>query len=183
MNRDPIAEEGALNLYGLSGNNPVNLLDALGLSGTITINTADPDSSGSIAYFSGEYGHARIQFMPDGVTVGPVSYGTFGIPPQYGLRTNHELQLGYEPDCSRSKHIDDNAERRLFRLLDAYKSKGGRGWTWHHPCSSFAADAWNTATGEHLSSGCPSTPAALRRSINHPSPQDLGRTCHRMVRP
>jgi RHS repeat-associated protein len=36
LSRDPIAEEGGINLYGYVGNNPINLWDPLGLCDTET---------------------------------------------------------------------------------------------------------------------------------------------------
>ena len=40
LNRDPIGEAGGLNLYGMLGNDPVNLVDALGLADPATFRRA-----------------------------------------------------------------------------------------------------------------------------------------------
>ena len=45
MNRDPLGEEGGINLYGFTGNNPVNWIDPWGL---IKYNTTDTSKTGRL---------------------------------------------------------------------------------------------------------------------------------------
>ena len=56
LNRDPIAENGGINLYQFVGNNPINAVDQLGLSGfwSNNFNPAlywDPEVRQGIGYF------------------------------------------------------------------------------------------------------------------------------------
>jgi hypothetical protein len=49
---------------------------------------------------------------------------------------------------TREKHIDDEAEKRLYKLIQDYKDKGKDGWKINNNCAHFAAEAWKVATGE-----------------------------------
>jgi hypothetical protein len=68
-------------------------------------------------------------------------------------------------------HIDDAAERKLMSIIAQYKMQGQKAWRLGAPCSSFARDSWNTATGEDLNSnilgglGTVSNPETLKESI------------------
>jgi len=140
LNRDPIQERGGLNLYGYVGNNPVNWIDPLGLSGTLTI-----DSSGT----SGLGNHSWVSYTPDGGTT--TTYGTWGNNPNglgNGLQQN--LEQGRGADATRSAHLDDAQEAKFNKCVSDTKGKGSKGWSYGHPCSGFACDAWNSSTGEHL---------------------------------
>jgi RHS repeat-associated protein len=147
------------NLYGTTDNNPINEFDANGLSGTLTIFSNGDGGSSSTS------GHSWVCYAPDGGT--PTTYGTWGnrhpLGERNGLREN--LEQGRQGESSRSKHIDDAAERRLTTLIDKYRNKGEKGWKLFKPCSSFACDAWKAGTGEKLSHGFPSTPSTLKKSI------------------
>jgi hypothetical protein len=129
------------------------------MSGTLTIH-----SSGDGSLLSG---HSWIQYQPD--TGGDTTYGTWGNNPMgqgNGLHTN--LEQGRTGDASRSVHITNEQEKKLLAKTDEYQKKGEDGWTYLHPCSAFAADAWAAATGEHLadrSFGVISNPSKLKESI------------------
>jgi RHS repeat-associated protein len=59
VSRDPIGEGGGYNLYRFVGNNPINWVDPLGLSGTLTIDSTG-GGGGSLD------GHGWIVYTPDG---------------------------------------------------------------------------------------------------------------------
>ena len=129
------------------------------MSGTLTIH-----SSGTGEVLSG---HSWIEYTPD---VGETkTYGTWGNNPTgdgNGLFEN--LELGRVSDASRSTHINDEQEKKLFDKIQEYKDKGENGWGYLTPCSSFAEDSWETATGESLpdrSWGIISNPSQLKQSI------------------
>jgi hypothetical protein len=44
-------------------------------------------------------------------------------------------------------HLNDAREKRLLQMIDKYDKLG---WSVHAPCSRFARDAWQAATGECL---------------------------------
>jgi hypothetical protein len=67
---------------------------------------------------------------------------------------------------SRSRYLSDSDEQKLNEVIDDYRNRGEGGWSLTNPCSGFASEAWNEATGEHLSDGWPiSTPTTLKQSI------------------
>jgi RHS repeat-associated protein len=163
--KDPIDFAGGDgNLFGYVGNNPVNWIDAIGLSGTLTIcsNGANDGASGS----GGMSGHSWIIYTPDGSSIA-TTYGTWGNDPAgmgNGLHTN--LEQGRQCDTSRSSHVDNNQETNLYNLLHNSLNQGESGWGYFSPCSSFASNAWNTTTGESLNPYGPySNPSTLGNSI------------------
>lgn len=143
-----------------------NVIDPLGLAGWVVIHSSS-DGGGSSLNTSG---HSWISYTPDptasNVNPSTITYGTWGNNPDglgNGLHTN--LEQGRIGDVTRTMWIDDAAEGRLYNTIADYTLRGQDGWGLLGPCSTFAADAWNNATGEYLQPGFPSTPNSLRDSI------------------
>lgn len=137
------------------------------MAGELTIH-----SSGSGEILSG---HSWIEYTPDGGS--PTTYGTWGNNPTgkgNGLFEN--LELGRASDASRSVHLTDEQEQKLLEKIQEYKDRGEDGWGYLSPCSTFAEDSWETATGEklaHRSGGIISNPSKLKESINAANEDDL----------
>lgn len=113
----------------------------------------------------GASGHSWISYTQHGGTTG--TFGTWGNNP-LGLPNGleHNLELGRVGDATRSSELNDTQEAALYKLIKQYENKGEKAWGYSHPCSSFAADAWNAATGESLSPYGPySNPSSLKQSI------------------
>jgi hypothetical protein len=112
-------------------------------------------------------GHSWIVYQPDGGA--PTTYGTWGNnPDNLGNGLHENLEAGRAADASRSTHLDDAQEAKLLAKIEEYRSKGADGWGYLSPCSTFAEDAWETATGEklaHRSGGVISNPGKLKKSI------------------
>lgn len=141
------------------------------MAGTLTIH-----SSGDGTLLSG---HSWIEYQPDGGA--PTTYGTWGNNPEgLGNGLHENLELGKTSDASRSAHLDDEQEQKLYAVVQQYKGKGEDGWGYLSPCSTFAEDAWEAATGEKLATrsyGIISNPSKLKDSIeatnaNSPAPPD-----------
>jgi hypothetical protein len=120
-------------------------------------------------------GHSWIEYTPDNGE--PTTYGTWGNNPDgkgNGLFEN--LELGQKSDASRSTHISDKQEKKLLAKIQEYKEKGENGWGYLSPCSTFAADTWENATGEklaHRSGAIISNPSKLKESIIAANNDDL----------
>lgn len=128
------------------------------MSGVLTIH-----SNGDGQLLSG---HSWIEYTPDGGA--PTTYGTWGNNPGgLGNGLHENLELGRPSDASRSMHIDDAQEAKLFAKIKEYQDEGDKGWGYLNPCSRFATDAWEAGTGESLShrSGIISNPSKLKASI------------------
>jgi hypothetical protein len=112
-------------------------------------------------------GHSWIEYCPiDGVSV---TYGTWGNNP---LNQGNGLMENAEPrtlrtNATRSRILDHEQEQRLFDIIEAYRRRGEQAWTLLTPCSTFAAEAWEQATGERLTHqiAMVSTPARLAKAI------------------
>lgn len=171
--KDPILFLGGdADLYAYVGNDPINFIDPSGLSGTIAIFSATDSKEGSS--MNAAAGHSWISYTPDN----PASssgqdpteeYSTWsgmntrGVPA--GLNKDEEEALGgYQPTSARFAHIDDAAEARLRKVIERYRKSG---WSIAEPCSSFAHDAWQAATGEdiHQSYQGQSNPTSLDSGI------------------
>ena len=156
---------GDVNLCNYVGGNPVNFTDPFGLSGILTIYSSG--SHDGLLGSGGTSGHSWISYTPDGGST--TTYGTWGNNPSglgNGLHLN--LEAGRTGDVSRSAHIDDKHEEVLDNLIDSYDKEGEDAWGYLTPCSSFAADAWNSSTGENLNPYGPySNPSTLKDSISN----------------
>ncbi len=148
--RDPAGfPAGLANLYSYVAADPINVVDPTGLSGTLTINSAgNTDEGGSSTSIS--TGHSWITYRQDGGET--TTYGTYNNNPGgrgNGLVQNWEKDNPgvYLPEASRTSHISDADEARLFATIDSYRKTG---WSFRSPCSRFARDAWRSATGERL---------------------------------
>lgn len=166
------SDSGSQNLTSLSGGlpDPSSLSgynqsgSTLLASGTLIINSngSGDGSSGS----GGLSGHSWISYTPDGG--GTTTYGTWGPksnPAGEGLLTDQELK--FRPaDATRSTHINDAQETKLYGVISDYGKRGASGWGYLSPCSSFASDAWKASTGESLNPNGPySNPSSLKNSI------------------
>uniref|UniRef100_UPI001ADF075E RHS repeat-associated core domain-containing protein n=1 Tax=Paracidovorax oryzae TaxID=862720 RepID=UPI001ADF075E len=157
VTQDPIGLLGGLNKFTYPGN-PISWIDPLGLSGILTI-----QSSGNGNPLSG---HSWITYAPDGGY--PTTYGTWGNNPTgQGNGLFENLEIGRNADATRSMRINDEQEKELMAKIKDYKNRKENAWKLGAPCSSFARDAWQTATGENLNSnlGPISNPSTLKNSI------------------
>lgn len=112
-------------------------------------------------------GHSWIEYTKDGGEAH--TYGTWGNDP---LDTGHnglfsDIEKGRTSDASRSTRPSDEQEKMLFAKIGEYQKEGDGAWGYLNPCSGFAADTWETATGESLDhrSGIISNPSKLKESI------------------
>jgi len=129
-------------------------------------------------------GHSWIEYVPDGGKA--KTYGTWGNNPTgkgNGLFEN--IELGMASDESRSIHINDKQEADLMKLIEEYKEKGDGGWGYLSPCSTFAAEAWETGTSESLShrSGIISNPSKLKESIATANTKDKKKSIEKDLKP
>lgn len=112
-------------------------------------------------------GHSWIEYQPDGGD--SVTYGTWGNDPLgLGNGMHVDLEKGRSSDVERTVQITDQQEKKLIAKIEEYEKKGKDGWSILHPCSAFAADAWQAVTGEKLndrSYGIISNPSKLKESI------------------
>lgn len=124
------------------------------------------------------FGHSWIEYCPfDGLST---TYGTWGNNPTgngNGLLMNVEPG-SMVPDVTRATIIDHVQEKQLFQLIDNYRKRGKQAWTVLTPCSSFAAHAWEVATGERLlhHSAFISNPSTLAQSISRANLRDVPHT-------
>ena len=162
-----LANPQELNSYSYVANNPVIYVDPFGLSGEITIYSNGGGGNSSENMISG---HSWITYTSDD-TNKTTSYGVWGNNPYgmgNGLLENVELTKGMTTsDASRTSHIDDKQETAMFATIQDYKDKGASGWMLMAPCSAFAQDAWNDATGEYLNANTSivNNPQTLKNSI------------------
>jgi len=128
------------------------------MAGTLTIH-----STGGQGVMSG---HSWIEYTPDGGV--SKTYGTWGNNPRgRGNGLHEDLEQGIPPGVTRTVRLDDTQEAALMAKIESYRAEGADGWGYLSPCSTFAADAWEAATGEALDhrSGVISNPTRLNESI------------------
>jgi len=145
LQRDPLGDQPDINLYRYVGNNPINRIDLLGLSGYLIIHSgSDSDREGSLS------GHSWIEYRNDNGTV--TTYGTYGnnagAQRAHGLNKNSEL--GLVGTATRQTYINDSQEAVLTSYIDSVAARGEGGWSPLCPCADFASDAWTRVTGESL---------------------------------
>ena len=138
-------------------NTVVTVVDKYGLSGTILIHAnRQSNMSGTL------WGHAYIEFKRDGsnksTTYGTViSRGIVNDSAASYINGSFRSVIG---DATRSMHINDEQEKSMFGEIGDRATRGtlltrGMGgyihvWSLTSPCSDFAADVWEAATGENL---------------------------------
>jgi RHS repeat-associated protein len=169
--KDPVGfVSGDPNVYAYAFGDPINVRDSSGLSGRVTIYSSG--GSGSSATIVD--GHSWIVYTQDGGETH--SYGTYGpfVSAPRGLNEDWEIShwgdYGVRTDAlvTRSTWIDDAHEQGLYQVVEKYRKRGETAWTPDDPCSGFAAEAWQAATGEELpdkNSNEQSNPTSLRESI------------------
>jgi RHS repeat-associated protein len=171
--KDSALFEGGLEFYGYADDDPVNIIDVTGRSGTLAIFSLTDEEEGSFGQLAA--GHSWIGYTPDdpssstgqGATT---TYSTWSAMNQRGidggLNRDVEEKLGdYKPKAARYARLDDAAEARLMAVIANYEKN--LKWSIEHPCSSFAHDAWQAATGEdlHYKYGGQSNPTSLAVGI------------------
>lgn len=106
LSRDPIGEAGGLNLYGYVGNNPVNLVDPLGLLVEVYYegigSGPQPGFQRIVAAALGKHAYVRVQ-IPGGIDVtleleGPKPFLPYGNP---AIRTTDPGRGGSRRDVQR----------------------------------------------------------------------------------
>lgn len=113
------------------------------------------------------FGHSWIECCPaDGYST---TYGTWGNNPNgagNGMFENVEHER-YKASHTRTAVIDDDQMARLRAVIERYRAAGTTAWSLTSPCSAFASEAWEAATGEHLAhrTASISNPGTLARSI------------------
>lgn len=137
-----------------------------------------PASETSADYFiDGNLGHAWLevrQVNEKGEALKTETLGTWNWnPPNYdperssqegsGMFVNAELNR--PSDVSRTTELSPEQQQALQQAVEEYREKGADGWSYREPCSHFASDVWERATGEHLRDGWISTPRGLGNSI------------------
>lgn len=147
------------------------------MAGKLTIH-----SSGTGEVLSG---HSWIEYTPDGGETR--TYGTWGNnPTDEGNGLFENLELGRASDASRTLRITDKQEQALMDKIQEYKDKGEDAWGYLNPCSGFATEAWQAATGEslsHRSAGIISNPSKLKESIVSANGRDAKTTPSGSSRP
>lgn len=171
LSRDPAQESSGINLYAYVTGDPINAIDVLGLTGSLTIAT--------IGFGQGGFGtHSWLiyrHFNGDG-TIVTHSYGTYkeGYGDHGGLNIDREIRMSIYRDnitSSRATYLTDEEEGMFNMYLDETRQKGSDVWTTSYTCASFAADGWYMITHEPLSVYqnhlAHSTPHALDESIRN----------------
>ena len=94
---------------------------------------------------------------------GPPANNPLGL----GNGLHENLELGRIGDASRTMYLNDTQQAKLYALIKQYRDMGQDGWKLGTPCSTFAANAWKSATGEKLNVhwGPISNPTTLKESI------------------
>lgn len=162
-----LSDPQKLNSYSHVYNNPIKYTDPTGESGELTIYSNLGYGDSSDRFFGG---HSWITYTPDSTNI-TTSYGTWGNHPNNqnnGLLKNMEFAQGLTTgDFSRTTHIDDEREEKLYSTIEEYGNRGETAWKIMAPCSAFAQDAWSAGTGEYLNANTSvvNRPGTLSESI------------------
>jgi hypothetical protein len=133
-------------------------------SGELTIYSHGTDSADLT-------GHAWVAYRPD--KTGKTT--TYGVHLD-GIRDNldsgwYKTPAGAEHVIAgRTRHIDNEGEKRLMKVVNEQRALGTGAWSVTKNCSTFAASAWNAATGERFmpeGSVIIGTPNTLMRYITN----------------
>jgi RHS repeat-associated protein len=113
INRDPIEEQGGLNLYGFAGNNPVNKWDYLGLE----IIKVPKCHAVLIIGHTNEKSPIQWEFPKDGCAYG----GVVGCWPDVNNPTNKECRWPSVPFLNTDRMFSGGRLRDLFDLQSRQK--------------------------------------------------------------
>ncbi len=163
LSRDPLEEQGGVNLFAYCANRPASFIDPLGLSGVLCIcSKADTGSCSSCGF-----GHAWLIFTMDS-SFGREITSTFGF---WGKSTKHGLLVDDEeesrnpdPEHCMCKRISNAQQMKLMKAVEKYASNEKYDFAKNN-CTDFATYAWNEATGESLQSG--GDPKTLQQNIQY----------------
>ncbi len=153
---------GTYNLYMFCDNTVVTVVDKYGLSGTLTIHSNS--------------GHSWIEFKHDRNE----NSARFSTSKDDGFRSGVEVSSyikdNFNPwsEANRSMHINDEQEKAMNGRIADSALEGDSAWDYLDPCTGFAADVWEAATGEDLQDrflGI-SNPITLKNSINEANAND-----------
>jgi len=148
-----------LGMLAASVPHPITQVSAQEVGGTIAIHSDGNGNSSS----SGISGHSWVEYTPDGGET--TTYGTWGTGTVENPGVNENLELDWDSEASRTAHVNEAQEQALMDYIDSQKALGPDAHTLLHNCSSFASEAWEVATGEHISPGWIPNPTTLRENI------------------
>ena len=113
-------------------------------------------------------GHSWIEYHKDSEP-NSRTYGTWHNPLGQGRGLYENLERNRKGHVRRQVWLTDEQEKKLLAKIDQYKARGRNAWQYGNPCSGFASDAWQAATGEYLNSrlnGVISNPSTLKGAIS-----------------
>ena len=126
LSRDPIGEEGGLNLYGYVENDPINGTDPLGLLTAVIVGGATPGSPGNST--GNPFGHIAIAMTGKGV----FSFGT-GTDPGSSLTAYLNGQGKYR---NSEIYILNTTPEQEQAMLDWLKKQSPNINKWPDNCAS-----------------------------------------------
>ena len=154
LNRDPIEEEGAINLFEYAFSNPLNLIDSYGLECNLL--TFAP------------VGHGKSSFGHTAIDLNGTTY-SFGEKGWFSEQTKSYLDRNSFRDAT-AQRLDLTAEQEvgLKESIEKDMAKNPK-WSLDNQCTSKACNMLEEATGEMYSCAMTPLPGKLKKDVG-----DLG---------